>query len=124
MVPEAEFITPNAPFPSDMASRCYQWLGVLDHNPAGIIGYSGRLVAAHLLAEELRSRPPVLLVHGTSDAHVPVKAMMEAKAALLQVASPWPTRSGVRSTSTAVLVREPETLPIPEELRRGAAVTL
>ena len=38
---------------------------------AGIIGYSGRLVAAHLLAEELRSRPPVLLVHGTDDTRVP-----------------------------------------------------
>ncbi len=39
---------------------------------AGIIGYSGRQVAAHLLAEELRSRPPVLLVHGTEDARVPL----------------------------------------------------
>jgi phospholipase/carboxylesterase len=27
---------------------------------AGIIGYSGRLIAAHLLTEEVRSRPPVL----------------------------------------------------------------
>ena len=32
---------------------------------AGIIGCSGRLIAAHLLAAELRSRPPVLLIHGS-----------------------------------------------------------
>jgi phospholipase/carboxylesterase len=49
---------------------------------AGIIGYSGRLVAAQLLAEELRSRPPVLLVHGTDDTRVPLQAMTEAETAL------------------------------------------
>ena len=44
---------------------------------AGIIGYSGRLVAAHLLAEELLSRPPVLLVHGTDDTRVSFPSMIE-----------------------------------------------
>jgi phospholipase/carboxylesterase len=49
---------------------------------AGIIGYSGRLLAPDLLAEELRSRPPVLLVHGTADSRVPLQAMTEAETAL------------------------------------------
>lgn len=34
---------------------------------AGIIGYSGRLIAPRLIAEEMRSRPPVPLVHGADD---------------------------------------------------------
>lgn len=34
---------------------------------AGIIGYSGMLVAADRLAADIRSSPPVLLVHGTAD---------------------------------------------------------
>src|SRR5262249_19574669 len=122
LIPEAAFVAPNAPFPSDAAPAGYQWLQSLDREPAavlagvratapsldafideelqkhglkesdaalvgfsqgtmmalhigvrrdrpfaGIIGYSGRLIAAHLLAEELRSRPPVLLIHGTAD---------------------------------------------------------
>jgi phospholipase/carboxylesterase len=49
---------------------------------AGILGYSGRLIAADLLAGELRSRPRVLLVHGTEDPLVPFPAMAEAEAAL------------------------------------------
>src|SRR5437764_5067505 len=120
LVPEAEFISPNAPFPCDMAPYGYQWFSVQDRTPpavlagvraaapmldgfiddelqkrgldegdtalvgfsqgtmmalyvglgrakplAGILGYSGRLIAPELLADELRSRPPVLPVHGT-----------------------------------------------------------
>jgi phospholipase/carboxylesterase len=52
---------------------------------AGIIGYSGRLIAAHPLAEELRSRPPVLLVHDTDHARVPFQSMMEAETVLRPV---------------------------------------
>lgn len=58
---------------------------------AGIIGYSGRLVAAHLLAEELRSRPPVLLVHGTDDSRVPFPSMAEAETALRTAGVPVET---------------------------------
>lgn len=45
---------------------------------AGIVGFSGMLVGAHLLAEEIRSRPPVLLVHGDADQMLPVAALPEA----------------------------------------------
>ena len=45
---------------------------------AGILGYSGRLIAPELLAGELRSRPPVLLVHGTEDPLVPFESMATA----------------------------------------------
>ena len=49
---------------------------------AGIIGYSGALADADSLAGELRSKPPVLLVHGDADPMVPVAALGAAKAAL------------------------------------------
>lgn len=51
---------------------------------AGILGYSGRLLAAELLAGEVRSRPPVALVHGERDELVPYSSMAEAAAALEQ----------------------------------------
>ena len=126
LLPDAEFVSPNAPFPCDMAPHGYQWFSVQDRSPpsvlagvrasapsldayideelekrglepgdaalvgfsqgtmmslfvglrrekplAGILGYSGRLIAADLLPNEIRSRPPVLLVHGTADPVVP-----------------------------------------------------
>ena len=49
---------------------------------AGILGYSGRLLAPELLAEEALSRPPVALIHGEADELVPYAAMAEAAAAL------------------------------------------
>lgn len=137
LVPEAEFVSPNAPFPCDMAPYGYQWFSVQDRTPpavlagvraaaplldafideelqkrgldegdaalvgfsqgtmmslfvglrrpkplAGILGYSGRLIAPEMLASELRSRPPVLLVHGTEDPLVPFESMADAEAAL------------------------------------------
>jgi phospholipase/carboxylesterase len=137
LVPDAEFVSPNAPFPCDMAGFGYQWFSVQDRTPmavlagvraaapildayideelqkrgltesdaalvgfsqgtmmslfvglrrerqlAGILGYSGRLIAADLLAGELRSRPPVLLVHGTEDPMVPFESLALAEAAL------------------------------------------
>ncbi len=115
LLPEAEFLSPNAPFPCDMAPYGYQWYSSQDRSPgaqlagvraaapildafidqalaergledsalalvgfsqgsvmslfvgprraqpvAGIVGYSGRLVAPDLLPSELRSRPPIL----------------------------------------------------------------
>jgi phospholipase/carboxylesterase len=146
LVPEAEFVSPNAPFPCDMAPYGYQWFSVQDRSPpavlagvraaapmldayiddelqkrgldesraalvgfsqgtmmslyvglrrerklAGILGYSGRLIAPDILGGELRSRPPVLLVHGTDDPLVPFQSMAEAEAALKRVEVPVET---------------------------------
>src|SRR5262249_24442907 len=137
LLPDAEFLSRNAPFPCDMAPFGYQWLSVRDQSPAarlaggraaaaildgfiddelakrgfteadlalvgfsqgtmmslfvgprraralaGIVGYSGRLIAPDLLAAELRSRPPALLVHGTDDPMVPYASLAEAETAL------------------------------------------
>ena len=49
---------------------------------AGIIGYSGMLVDETTLADELRTKPPVLLVHGDQDPVIPVGAYADAKAGL------------------------------------------
>jgi phospholipase/carboxylesterase len=146
VVPDAEFISPNAPFPCDMAPYGYQWFSVQDRTPAallaglraavpsldafideelqkrglteadtalvgfsqgtmmslyiglrrakplaGILGYSGRLIAPELLASELRSRPPVLLVHGTHDPLVPFESLAHAEAALKTAGVPVET---------------------------------
>ncbi len=48
---------------------------------AAVIGYSGALVAPQLLAEELRSRPPILLTHGDADEIVPFSSMAVAQQA-------------------------------------------
>lgn len=58
---------------------------------AGVVGYSGALVAPHLLASEVRSRPPVLLVHGTADPIVPFQAMDAAAGALKTAGVPVET---------------------------------
>ncbi|HXV26316.1 MAG TPA: dienelactone hydrolase family protein [Alphaproteobacteria bacterium] len=49
---------------------------------AGILGYSGLLMAPELLDRQLRSKPPVLLIHGDSDTVVPSQSLGEAEAAL------------------------------------------
>jgi phospholipase/carboxylesterase len=137
LVPEAEFVSPNAPFPCDMAPYGFQWFSAQDRSPeavlagvraaapildgyidealaerglgegdmalvgfsqgammslfvglrrarpaAGIAGFSGRLLAPELLASELRSRPPILLVHGTEDPLVPYASLAAAETAL------------------------------------------
>ena len=58
---------------------------------AGILGYSGRLLAPELLATELRSRPPVFLVHGTEDPLVPFQSLAAAEVALKQAGVPVET---------------------------------
>lgn len=143
LIPEAEFVSPNAPFPCDMASYGYQWFSAQDRSPpavlagvrasaplldafidealaerrlddsdlalvgfsqgtmmslfvglrrarpaAGIVGYSGRLLAPELLAGELRSRPKTLLVHGTEDPLVPYASLAAAEAALRNAGVP------------------------------------
>ncbi len=45
---------------------------------AAIIGYSGALVAPDQLADDIRSKPPVLLVHGDRDELLPAESTLEA----------------------------------------------
>ncbi|HEX7968382.1 MAG TPA: prolyl oligopeptidase family serine peptidase [Stellaceae bacterium] len=133
LLPDAEFVSPDAPFPCDMAPFGRQWFSLQERSPesilagvraaapildaflddalaargldesrlalvgfsqgtmmslyvglrrskapVGILGYSGALVGAETLAEEIRSRPPVLLVHGNADEVVPFQALAMA----------------------------------------------
>lgn len=55
---------------------------------AAVVGFSGALVGADLLAGEIKSRPPVLLIHGDADPVVPVQAMEHARRALAAVGVP------------------------------------
>jgi phospholipase/carboxylesterase len=138
LLPDAEFISPNAPFPcAQNPFGGFQWFGLeerdaammlggtraaatildgfldaaleergLDESrlalvgfsqgtmmalhvgtqrgiaPAAIVGYSGALISAAALGAELKSKPPVLLVHGTADSVVPFGAMEAAAQAL------------------------------------------
>jgi phospholipase/carboxylesterase len=150
LLPSAEFLSPNAPFPCDMAPYGYQWFSSQDRSReavlggvraaapildsfidealaergltdaelalvgfsqgtmmslfvglrrakpvAGIVGFSGRLLAPDLLATELRSRPPILLVHGTEDPVVPYQSLAEAEAALKAADVPVETVTSV-----------------------------
>lgn len=149
-LPDAEFVSPNAPFPCDMAPWGHQWFSVQDRTPgvmlagikasapildafidealasrgldetsaalvgfsqgtmmslyvglrrakpfAGIVGFSGRLIGRELLRTEIRSRPPVLLVHGTDDPVVPYESLANAEAALKENDVPVETLSCV-----------------------------
>lgn len=145
-LPDALFLSPNAPFPCDLAPYGYQWFSSQDRSAearlagvraaapilegfiddalaenglgeqdlalvgfsqgtmmalyvglrreapvAGILGYSGRLVAPELLAQELRSRPRVFLAHGTEDPLLPFESLAEAEAVLESLAVPVET---------------------------------
>jgi phospholipase/carboxylesterase len=146
LLPEAEFLSPNAPFPCDMSPSGYQWFSSQDRSPvavlagvraaapildafiddalaarglgdgdlalvgfsqgtmmslfvglrraqpvAGIVGFSGRLLAPELLANELRSRPRTLLVHGTEDPLVPYASLAAAETTLTAAGVPVET---------------------------------
>jgi len=138
LFPDAEFLSPNAPFPCEMNPfGGFQWFGLEERSAAtrlagaraaapildaflddalktrqldesklalvgfsqgtmmalhvglrrtqpaaAIVGYSGMLVAPELLATETKSKPPVLLIHGTADQVLPFQAMAAAAAAL------------------------------------------
>lgn len=49
---------------------------------AGVLGFSGALLAPEELAAEVVSRPPTLLIHGNADPVVPVQALHAAVAGL------------------------------------------
>lgn len=65
--------------------------------PAGIVGFSGRLVRPEALPEEATGKPPVLLVHGDQDEVIPVSEMEEARAGLAAAGIPvrWHVSQGV-----------------------------
>jgi phospholipase/carboxylesterase len=147
-LPEAEFLSPNAPFPCELSPFGFQWFGLEDRTPemmlggtrlaaeildrfldaelakrglsdrdlalvgfsqgtmmslhvgprrprpiAGILGFSGSLIAPQLLAEEIKSKPPVFLVHGTADQVVPFGALAQAESALRDAGVPVQTES-------------------------------
>jgi phospholipase/carboxylesterase len=70
--------------------------------PAAIVGYSGLLVErsdgnAETFAAEVKSRPPVLLVHGDRDDLIPPQALFQATQGLaaLEVPVEWHLSAGV-----------------------------
>jgi phospholipase/carboxylesterase len=70
--------------------------------PAAIVGYSGLFVAPEnvdpdAFAKEVRSRPPVLLVHGDQDDLIPVEALFHASQALasLEIPVEWHISTGI-----------------------------
>jgi phospholipase/carboxylesterase len=70
--------------------------------PATIVGYSGMLALPENIdptsfAAEIKSRPPVLLLHGDQDPLIPVQALFEAaqNLAALDVPTEWHISPGV-----------------------------
>jgi len=59
-----------------------------DPGPAGILGYSGALLGGEGLTQQIRSRPPILLIHGDADEIVPIEAMHAALNMLNQADCP------------------------------------
>ena len=71
--------------------------------PAAIVGYSGMFVLPkddadpQTMAGEVKSRPPVLLVHGDRDELIPVQALLHAAGVLaaLEVPVEWHISPGI-----------------------------
>jgi phospholipase/carboxylesterase len=70
--------------------------------PAAIVGYSGLLVlppdgSPETVTAEIRSRPPVLLVHGDQDDLIPPQALFQATQGLAALGVPveWHLSTGV-----------------------------
>jgi phospholipase/carboxylesterase len=49
---------------------------------AGVLGYSGALIAPHLLKDEIKSKPEICLIHGEDDQVVPFDAFTSAMSVL------------------------------------------
>jgi len=64
---------------------------------AAIVGFSGHLAGAARLAEEIKAKPPVLLLHGSADEVIPVAAIHHARETLaaLEVPVQWQVRPGL-----------------------------
>lgn len=152
ILPDAHFVSLNAPFKCDMAPFGLQWFSLLDRTeeavlrgvkiaepilnnyiddkkaelgledkdialigfsqgtmlslhtalrrekPLGaVLGYSGALVAPHLLKDELKSRPEICLIHGEADDVVPFDAFSQAMSVLqkLGIAAHGYSREGL-----------------------------
>ncbi len=70
--------------------------------PAAIIGYSGLFVLPNnaepaAVAGEIKSRPPILLIHGDRDDLIPVQALFHATQALtaLEIPVEWHISAGI-----------------------------
>ena len=141
--PDARFVSPNAPFPCDMAPYGYQWFSMLTRNPAemfagirraepflnrfidheletlgledkdlaligfsqgcmtalhtslrrnkpcaAVVGFSGGMLGLEALKDEIVSRPPVCLIHGTFDEVVPFAASEKTEKILKELKVP------------------------------------
>ena len=130
MLPDTQFLSPNAPFGFEMYPGGYQWFGLADRDPvrilkeilvaapilnafinatiarlgitdsdvalvgfsqgsmmsmytalrrpkplAGVVAISGALKGDALLTAEIKSRPPICIIHGTADDVVSFKEM-------------------------------------------------
>jgi phospholipase/carboxylesterase len=71
-------------------------------SPAAIVGFSGLLVLppdgnAEAFAAQIKSRPPVLLIHGDQDELIPPEALFQAAQGLAAVGVPveWHLAAGV-----------------------------
>jgi len=139
-LPDTRFVSPNAPFPCDMAPMGLQWFSLRERDPmsiaagiaavvpiidafidaeladagltpdrlvlvgfsqgtmtslylaprrqtaiGGVLGYSGALAVGGNLADHVKSKPPMRLIHGTADPVVPFESMEVAESALSQV---------------------------------------
>ena len=133
-LPDAVFLSPNAPEKCGMSPMGYQWFDFQSGDPAtiwkgvltaadtlnnfideqlehynltdqdlalvgfsqgtmmslhvglrrlkpirAIVGFSGRLIAPELLDKELKSKPPIYLIHGDADPMVPYQDTIEAE---------------------------------------------
>ena len=64
-------------------------VGLRRAEPLGaILGYSGLLAAPETLPNEIRSRPPIALIHGDRDEVIPVQALFMAAEGLANTGTP------------------------------------
>jgi phospholipase/carboxylesterase len=140
ILPDAQFVAPNAPYPCEANPFGYQWFSLMDRQPqhmlegarkaadivnayldeqlaslsldnsnlaligfsqgtmtalhvamrrspqiAAMVGFSGALIGAEVLAKEITARPPVCLIHGEMDDVVPYGSLAHATDNLTQV---------------------------------------
>lgn len=69
-----------------------------ERGPAAILGFSGVLVGApQRLKDEMRAKPPILLIHGDRDPTIPIPAMFDSAQALCEAGhgAQWHVSYGV-----------------------------